>query len=287
MKRFVVLFALVALVALAVAGGRASAASKATYYLSLGDSLAQGYQPIGGTRSGTVIPTGYHQGYADQLFKLERDTYTQLQLVKLGCGGESSVSMLYGSQNPDVAASCGPAAFYEHQYPDGGTQLAEAVAFLEQNRGSVAFVTIDIGANDLLGPSGIGPLLTNLPIILRELRAAAGAGVPILGMNYYDPLAPQAWSQGGLPGLQAQVAGIVGFNNLLEEMYAARGDPVADVESAFAVTDFTPVDGTPLDVLRECEWTWICTPPPLGPDIHANSAGYGVIAQAFADQLPS
>jgi len=287
MKRFVVLFALVALVALAVAGGRASAASKATYYLSLGDSLAQGYQPIGGTRSGTVIPTGYHQGYADQLFKLERDTYTQLQLVKLGCGGESSVSMLYGSQNPDVAASCGPAAFYEHQYPDGGTQLAEAVAFLEQNRGSVAFVTIDIGANDLLGPSGIGPLLTNLPIILRELRAAAGAGVPILGMNYYDPLAPQAWSQGGLPGLQAQVAGIVGFNNLLEEMYAARGDPVADVESAFAVTDFTPVDGMPLDVLRECEWTWICTPPPLGPDIHANSAGYGVIAQAFADQLPS
>jgi lysophospholipase L1-like esterase len=287
MKRFVVLFALVALVALAVAGGRASAASKATYYLSLGDSLAQGYQPIGGTRSGTVIPTGYHQGYADQLFKLERDTYTQLQLVKLGCGGESSVSILYGSQNPDVAASCGPAAFYEHQYPDGGTQLAEAVAFLEQNRGSVAFVTIDIGANDLLGPSGIGPLLTNLPIILRELRAAAGAGVPILGMNYYDPLAPQAWSQGGLPGLQAQVAGIVGFNNLLEEMYAARGDPVADVESAFAVTDFTPVDGTPLDVLRECEWTWICTPPPLGPDIHANSAGYGVIAQAFADQLPS
>jgi len=287
MKRFVVLFALVALVALAVAGGRASAASKATYYLSLGDSLAQGYQPIGGTRSGTVIPTGYHQGYADQLFKLERDTYTQLQLVKLGCGGESSVSMLYGSQNPDVAASCGPAAFYEHQYPDGGTQLAEAVAFLEQNRASVAFVTIDIGANDLLGPSGIAPLLTNLPIILRELRAAAGAGVPILGMNYYDPLAPQAWSQGGLPGLQAQVAGIVGFNNLLEEMYAARGDPVADVESAFAVTDFTPVDGTPLDVLRECEWTWICTPPPLGPDIHANSAGYGVIAQAFADQLPS
>jgi lysophospholipase L1-like esterase len=287
MKRSVVLFALIALVALAVAGGRASAASKATYYLSVGDSLAQGYQPIGGTRSNTVIPTGYDQGYADQLFKLERDKYTQLQLVKLGCGGESSVSMRYGSQNRDVAASCGPPAFYEHQYPDGGTQLAEAVAFLEHHQGSVAFVTIDIGANDLLGPSGIGPLLTNLPIILAELRAAAGPDVPILGMNYYDPFAPQAWSQGGLPGLQAQVAGVVGFNDLLEGMYAAAGDPVADVESAFSVTDFTPVDGTPLDVARECGWTWICTPPPLGPDIHANTAGYGVIAQAFADQLPS
>ena len=269
MKRSVVLFALAALVALAVAGGRASAASKATYYLSLGDSLAQGYQPIGGTRSSTVIPTGYYQGYADQLFKLERDKYTQLQLVKLGC-----------------AASCGPPAFYEHQYPDGGTQLAEAVAFLEQHRGSVAFVTIDIGANDLLGPSGIGPLLTKLPIILAALQAAAGADVPILGMNYYDPFAPQAWSQGGLPGLQAQVAGVVGFNDLLEGMYAAAGDRVADVESAFSVTDFTPVDGTPLDVVRECEWTWICTRPPLGPDIHANTAGYGVITQAFAKALP-
>ena len=72
---------------------------------------------------------------------------------------------------------------------------------------------------------------------------------------------------------------------MLESAYAAAGDPIADVESAFSVTDLTLVDGTPLSVLRECQWTWICTPPPLGPDIHANSTGYGVIAQAFADQL--
>jgi hypothetical protein len=55
--------------------------------------------------------------------------------------------------------------------------------------------------------------------------------------------------------------------------------------SAFAVTDFTLVDGTPLNVLRECQWTWTCTPAPLGPDIHANNAGYRVIAQAFEDVL--
>jgi hypothetical protein len=105
-------------------------------------------------------------------------------------------------------------------------------------------------------------------------------------MNYYDPFVPQAWSEGGLPALQAEVASVVGFNDLLEGMYAAAGDPVADVENAFSVTDFTIVDGTPLDVVRECQWTWICTTPPLGPDIHANTVGYGVIAQAFADQLP-
>jgi hypothetical protein len=34
---------------------------------------------------------------------------------------------------------------------------------------------------------------------------------------------------------------------------AAAGDPVADVESAFSVTDLALVDGTPLSVLRECQ----------------------------------
>jgi hypothetical protein len=57
---------------------------------------------------------------------------------------------------------------------------------------------------------------------------------------------------------------------------------------AFSTTDLTiQPDGLPLDVERICRWTWMCTPPPLGPDIYANTAGYGVIAQAFADQLPS
>src|SRR6266571_771297 len=147
------------------------------YYVALGDSLAQGYQPIGGPPS-SAAPPGYDQGYADQLFKLERDKYTQLRLVKLGCGGESTVSMLDGSQDRNVALSCGPPSFYEQHYPDGGTQLAEAVAFLQEHRGSVAFVTIDIGANDVLGPSGLGPALSNLPVILAALRAAAGDGVP-------------------------------------------------------------------------------------------------------------
>jgi lysophospholipase L1-like esterase len=287
-RSIAMLFAVVAAAAVAPIAGAsdasASAAAKATYYLSLGDSLAQGFQPIGGPAS-SAAPPGYNQGYADQLFKLERGRYTQLQLVKLGCGGESTVSMLDGSQDRNVASSCGPPSFYAQHYPDGGTQQAEAMTFLQEHRGSVAFVTIDIGANDFLGPSGLGPVVTNLPIILAELRAAAGPAVPIVGMNYYDPFTPQAWSQGGPAGLQTQVATVVAVNNLFESSYAAAGDPVADVESAFSVTDFTPLDGTPLDVVRECEWTWVCAPPPLGPDIHANATGYGVIAQAFADQL--
>ena len=72
------------------------------------------------------------------------------------------------------------------------------------------------------------------------------------------------------------------LNDLIESVYAVAGDPVADVESAFSVTDTTPVNGTPLDVVRECTWTWICT----AGDIHRNSEGYDVIAHAFADVVP-
>jgi hypothetical protein len=49
MTRLAVSLALtVAATAAAVAANGAPAASKATYYVSVGDSLAQGYQPIGG-----------------------------------------------------------------------------------------------------------------------------------------------------------------------------------------------------------------------------------------------
>jgi hypothetical protein len=34
-------------------------------------------------------------------------------------------------------------------------------------------------------------------------------------------------------------------------------------------------------VLRICKWTWMCT----NFDVHANTAGYGVIAQAFLDVI--
>jgi hypothetical protein len=63
------------------------------------------------------------------------------------------------------------------------------------------------------------------------------------------------------------------------------GFRVADVAGAFATTDTTLVDGRPVNVTRICAWTWMCAPAPLGPDIHANRAGYAVIARAFRERL--
>jgi hypothetical protein len=87
--------------------------------------------------------------------------------------------------------------------------------------------------------------------------------------------------------LQAEVASVIGFNNLLEGFYTAAGMPVADVESAFASTNVALVGGVPFNVVRVCQWTWMCAPAPLGPDIHLNPAGYGVVAQAFLAAIPA
>ena len=98
-----------------------------TYYLALGDSLAQGVQP---DAAGASVETRY--GYPDQLYAMLRPSHPTLELVKLGCPGETTTTMINGG-------IC--------RYP-GGSQLKAADAFLRAHRGRVLLVTIDIGAND-------------------------------------------------------------------------------------------------------------------------------------------
>src|SRR5579859_4314559 len=152
----------------------------ASYYVALGDSLSQGVQP---DAAGNSVETG--QGYPDQLYALLRPSQPALRLVKLGCPGETTATMIHGG-------IC--------RYP-GGSQLAAAVAFLTAHRGHVRLVTIDIGAND---PEDCGSwaslrtimhcvgtnfpdAVSNLDAILARVRAAAGPGVRMVGMSYYLP----------------------------------------------------------------------------------------------------
>jgi lysophospholipase L1-like esterase len=100
----------------------------ASYYLALGDSLAQGVQP---NTMGTSVET--QQGYPDQVYAALHRSHPGLRLVKLGCPGETTSTMIDGG-------IC--------RYP-GGSQLAAAIAFLRAHRGHVLLVTVDIGANDL------------------------------------------------------------------------------------------------------------------------------------------
>ncbi len=253
--------------------------SPTTYYLSLGDSLAASGQPNGDLT----------HGYAEQLYASLVAGEPKLRLVKLGCGGESSVSMRFGSQDPTVVASCATPGGYKDLYPKG-TQLAEAVSFLQAHKDKVALVTIGIGAGDLqrldpqgnlvtclLEPAGCATqqarLAANLGVILADLRAAAGPAVPIVGMTYYDVFAPLWFTD---PATALFVGGRVDdFNAVLDSTYATAGDPVADVAGTFENGIY------PDSALNVCAWTWFCS---LG-DVHPNTAGYGEIAQAFEQAL--
>jgi lysophospholipase L1-like esterase len=154
----------------------------ATYYLALGDSLSRGVQP---DAAGISVETG--KGYPELVYaQLARD-HRGLRLVRLGCPGETTMTMIHGG-------IC--------RYP-GGSQLAAAVTFLHAHRGHVLLVTIDIGANDpeacdsqpslaslVRLASCVGQVpgaAARLGTILASLRAAARPRVRIVGMSYYLP----------------------------------------------------------------------------------------------------
>ena len=274
--------------------GEAEHAAPPAYYLAPGDSLSQGVQPATpplapGDTLGESVETG--RGYADDIAAHYAPALRgRLRLEKLGCPGETTTSMLTGDGSP-----C--------RYPQG-SQVTAALAFLKAHPGEVGLITLDIGANDVDGcvtggatsgvinqactASGIAALRHDLPLILGALRRAAGPRTLIAAMNLYDPFlagyldgaAGQATAAASVP-LDAQVNALLGA---ADQKFGVR---TADVRNAFSTADFTdtatrPGGGTvPLNVDRICSWTWTCAPAPVGPNIHANTAGYQVIAAAF------
>lgn len=251
-----------------------------SYYLALGDSLSQGVQP---DAAGASVETG--QGYPDLVYATLLASHPALRLVRLGCPGETTQTMMHGG-------IC---------HYSAGSQLAAATAFLRAHRGHVFLVTIDIGANDLEDcgnqpgltqlASCIGQLpkaTANVAAILASLRAAAGPGVRIAGMNYYLPALAE-WRSGLLGRATAELSEkfAVAYDDLLKRAYGQAGITVANVFGAFETTNFGDpvtvpgIGSVPRNVARICQWTWECAPPPRGPNQHANSAGYRVIADAI------
>jgi hypothetical protein len=226
------------------------------------------------------------QGYPDQVYAALRRGHPGLRLVKLGCPGETTSTMINGG-------IC--------RYPSG-SQLAAAVAFLRAHRGHVLLTTIDIGANDLedCGSQSnvikvLACFVTDVPgavsrlgTIMARLRTAAGPSVRMAGMSYYLPALAQ-WRDGSSGQAIARLVERLeaGYNDLLEHVYAKSDAKVANVFGAFDTGDFgdqVTVPGigkVPRNVALLCRWTWACTAPPRGPNQHANTAGYGVIAGAF------
>ena len=133
----------------------------------------------------------------------------------------------------------------------------------------------------------------NVPTVAKRLRRAAGKRVRILGMTYYDPFLA-LYLKGDATNraiATASVAFADQFNGRLASAYRRRKIRVVDVARAFethdtALTTLAPFGSLPTNVARVCRYTWMCTPrQPNKPDIHANAAGYKLIARTFARRL--
>jgi hypothetical protein len=178
--------------------------------------------------------------------------------------------------------------------------LDEAVAFLLAHPGEVEFITINIGANDVLPclavppedqqeclGTAFGQVSINLGTALGTLRAVGADD--IVGMNYYNPNLAYWLDSIPPPGeagrdLAQQTNDLTTFFNdgVLEPTYATFQVPVADVHRTFRTDRWRLVrGGTPFNVFRICQFTWMCADPPVGPDIHPNRRGHGVIARTF------
>jgi lysophospholipase L1-like esterase len=256
----------VAMAALAIAmgGWRWPAAQPSpSYYLALGDSLA----------AGSNAPAG--RGYVNDLYRHEAAAVPGLKLKNYGCPGATTTSMLQrGACNASVS------------------QIEEAVHFARQHRGAIAFITVDIGANDAIPciVQGVlngscaaaveAALRTNMATIFGDLHSAA-PGVPVVAMTYYDPYLA-SWVGGDRHAARSSVKAVGRLDRALSGLFSDHGATVADVEGAFQTHDFARTGfyrraEVPENVARVCHWTSMCSTG----NVHANPTGYRVIAEAF------
>ncbi len=267
-------------------------ASYTSYYLALGDSLAAGVQPApaGPSPQPKKIKAGATptQGYVNDLFNAETSKVNSLGLENLGCPGETTTTMIDGGK-------C--------SYP-AGSQLAQAVQFIQGHK--IAFITIDIGGDDIDAcvttatinqtcvNDGIDAIRANLPKILRALRQAAGPKAEIVVMTYYDPfLGTYLTGPAGQALAAESVALTTQVNHHLLSASTGNNVRIADVASAFDT--YTPFKTTttylgrtvPVAVANVCNWTWMCSAPPVGPNVHANATGYREIASTFEKNIYS
>ena len=283
-------------VAAVLPGLAAAKAASPHYYLALGDSLSQGMQP---DLNGVTRDT--NEGYANDLLAIERSHVRGLQLDQLGCGGETTTSMITGQGNNANARLL-------HCDRAGGSQEAAAERFLRAHHhpGEVPLVTVDIGANDVDGcgtvpasqivscvTSGLATINKNLPKIFAGLKKAAPKGTTFAAMTLYDPFLADYFAPAGSPDRVLESESTALAKVLNGDLAAADSKAnvlTADVEDAFDTYDGTDTvtwesQQIPLNVSRLCSWTWGCQTPPSGPNIHANKNGYQVIANAFANVL--
>ncbi|MFK4106445.1 SGNH/GDSL hydrolase family protein [Streptomyces sp. NPDC019531] len=249
------------------------------YYISLGDSLATGYQPD--------VDKDTDLAYTDQLYAQLKQRTPGLKHIRLGCTGETTESLIKGGK-------C--------DYPHAKSQLDAALKAMAQHHGKVAYVTLSVGANDIqacVSPAGTpdGACLNsasqtmgkNLAQIAGALREAGAKNTQFVGSTYYNPFLAN-WLLGakGQQAAKESVPLVEGGNSAITQVYKSAGFKVADLAGAFSSDNFTTLVNVPgagevpANVAKICQLTWACTPK---KDPHPNADGHKVIAGAVAAVL--
>lgn len=214
------------LTALPISTFAKSPAKKVLDYVALGDSLAAGVTPTGG------IDLGYPAYLAN---RFEQSQYT-VGFSNLGFPGYTS------------------------------TNLAQDVLFnngVQSKIKEAEFITIDIGANDLLPavavpttiPVALGKVTVNLQAILAKIDQL-NPTVKVYVMGYYNPFPYQPQEQQAvlLPLLDT-------FNGIIEARAIANGDT------------FVPTD----TIIANDYQTYLPNPQ----NIHLSKEGYQLVAKEF------
>ena len=242
------------------------------YYLVLGDSLAAGYQPVGG-----ADPTG---GYADDVLAGIRESEPKTTLVNLACPGERSTTMVSG----------GTCTY------DEGSQLNQALAFLHAHDRYTRVVTVQVGANDVQrcvdrahAEDRHGLYCRQWPTSPRTFRrswTSSPQGAPearVVVLNYYNPFLA-AWLLGNTALAQQSTVLQGTLSGIIDSAATASGATLADV-AAFHSTDLTwsrcrarhRPDQRCLHLREHLDASRF--------DIHANDAGYALIGQTVVARL--
>jgi lysophospholipase L1-like esterase len=265
--------------------------------LSLGDSYSVGWQELPGGGQGST-----HNGPADQLVPLAAARGWHLKLVNLGCGGATTTSMLTASAVGCASVALAPGA---SDYPNK-SQTQAAVAFIKSHPGKVKVVTISIGGNDVDGcptqpdPTGcvkaaMPKAIRNLTKIVKQLRAAGGPQMRIIGSTYPD-VELGLWVHPTVLGANtlALVPGSISLfldtiNPGLKKAYGTVGAAFVDVTKAtgaygpFVATNDPTFGPIPVPVAKVCRLTYFCD----GTfNIHMKTPGYHIIAALEAATLP-
>jgi lysophospholipase L1-like esterase len=278
----------------------AGAANVGSTYLALGDSLAYGFhQAQFEAQYPAIKPATFNDGYVDDFGAALKLFHPSLQIINDGCPGETTETMIKGSEIPFYCAggptgTPWPDVWLHHPYPAGGSQLADALAILAANH-NVSPITLDIGANDLIQfdrsvcgfpakftcteaqvGAEIAHIATNVYLILAQLRAAAPHAQMVL-MGIYNAFPTVVKPEG--TGDRA----IAAFN--AAEASAAAKVPGTSFANPLPLFNPSVITGGPEtgDIPTICAFTAMCPGGVYNPaspkaDIHPSKLGYAVLA---------